>query len=233
MTGDAFESALHDPSRGVATDLSPAADALLVAFGGLHGAMGIAPFEFFRLASGIGTKKVFVRDLDRAWYHRGVRGLGSSIDEVANGLAEVLAAAGAHRVVAVGNSAGGYAALLFGRLLGLDEVHAFSPQTFLGPRDRIRHLEYRWRRELRVLRRQVPDRRYLDLRGVLDRPEAAAKPAHVHYCHTSRLDRIHAERVSALPGVVLHPYDVAGHALVNTLRDTGELERILRGALTR
>jgi acetyl esterase/lipase len=51
--------------------------------------------------------------------------------------------AGVERTVTVGSSAGGYAALLFGHLLEVDEVLAFASQTFLDPALRDRHGENR------------------------------------------------------------------------------------------
>ena len=44
----------------------------------------------------------------------------------------------------LGSSAGGYAALLFGRLLEADEVHAFGPQTFISPSLRLRYSDNWW-----------------------------------------------------------------------------------------
>ena len=55
---------------------------------------------------------------------------GPDIDSVADHLRTITAMA--TEVVMVGNSAGGFGALLFGALLGW-EVHAFTPQTFIDP----------------------------------------------------------------------------------------------------
>ena len=47
----------------------------------------------------------------------------------------------------MGNSAGGYAAILFGLLLKVDKVVAFSPQTFFGPFKNLINRDFRWAKQ--------------------------------------------------------------------------------------
>src|SRR5438045_7257566 len=96
--------------RGIACDFEPQSNTIVVAFGGISGGVGAPVFEFFRILSRIGVKRVFVRDHYRAWYHRGVEGVGADIPSVASELAKLFEG---HRAILIGNSAGGYAALLF------------------------------------------------------------------------------------------------------------------------
>lgn len=100
---------------------------LLAAFGGIMFALGVPPWEFFRLLSSLDTKRFFARDLDRCCYLRGVRGLGGSVPETAEGLRTLICELDVRRSVFTGNSSGGMAAILFGVLCGADEVVAFSP----------------------------------------------------------------------------------------------------------
>lgn len=62
-------------------------------------------------------------------YHHGMQGISKNIDETT----EYLRAAfeGYDRIICLGSSAGGYAAILFGSLLKVDSVIAFIPQTVL------------------------------------------------------------------------------------------------------
>jgi hypothetical protein len=149
-----------DPDHGLACDLEPDSDTLVVAFGGIAGGLGTPPFEFFRILSRIGVKKAFVRDHHQAWYHRGVKGVGRDIDAVSRHLRELCAG---RRAIFVGNSAGGYAALLFGAAIGA-EVHAFSPQTFISHGLRKEHGDRRWQAEIGAF---TPDPRYEDLLPLL------------------------------------------------------------------
>ena len=124
-----------DPDCGMRLDRSqdpdPLRTSLLVTFGGVW-ATGAQPgFEFVSTAADLPGSALFLTDIDQVWYQSGVRGVGSSIPEVAAFLRGVIDDNGFDRIVMIGNSAGGYAALLFGALVGADVVHAFSPQTEL------------------------------------------------------------------------------------------------------
>ena len=105
--------------------------ALLLAFGGMVGRIGIPPFEFFSLAGSIPVKRLFVRDLRQAWYHLGVPDHGATLAQVAESLCRLIAPHEVERLVVAGTSAGGYAALVFGAMLGADSVVCFAPQTVL------------------------------------------------------------------------------------------------------
>ncbi len=57
-------------------DFSSKQPHLLIAVGGGFGGLAIPPFEFFNLAKELPIKKLFIRDLDTLWYHRGLRETG-------------------------------------------------------------------------------------------------------------------------------------------------------------
>jgi hypothetical protein len=218
----------------VAIDLEPESQTLVIAFGGLIGRMGIFPFEFFRSVSALGVKKMFVRDWWGCWYQRGVEGAGADVESVGESLAAVIAESGVERTVGVGNSAGGYAALLFGHLLDFDQVHAFVPQTLVDPEVRRALGDERWPREtVRMTQPGWLDARYADLRPVLMN---AARPRrgtfHVYYSRHSPLDEIHARNLADVDGVVLHGLEQRGHALVRKMRDSGALQELLERALS-
>src|SRR5919108_4931419 len=119
------------PRGGFYADLDHASSTLVVAFAGLKGFFGGFPaFEFRNTLSSVDVKSAFLRDHYSAWYHRGVLDVGPDIDSVVALLREFRSQA--DEMVMIGNSAGGYAALLFGSLLDC-EAHAFSPQTFIAP----------------------------------------------------------------------------------------------------
>lgn len=225
-----FEADLRDDRSGFVAEPARPAAGTLVAFGGIRGGMGIPPFEFFRVTEGLDTRRIFARDLRQTWYLAGIEGLGATPHQAAEGLEAVLGD-GRGRVVTTGNSAGGFAAIVYGALVGADEVHAFSPQTVLTRAARAAWVDLRWLPEMRRLRRlpEVPPD-LLDLRRFLTGHEQSPT-IHVHYCRGHRLDARHAERIGDLPGVRLHAYEEGGHGLVGALRDEGSLRRILEEAL--
>jgi hypothetical protein len=220
---------------GVLEDLAAPSETMVVAFGGLTMSVGgIPPFEFFRVLNDVApVKKLFLRDLSQSWYHRGVEGFAPDIAGVEAGIREIVERAAPRRLVTIGASAGGYAALLFGRLLGADEVHAFGPQTFISPGLRARHLDRRWPklwRSLILSGRYQP--RYGDLYRVFRRTPSQDARVVVHYCPSDRLDSAHAKRLGRHPEVELRAHDGGGHFLVQHLRDSGRLQPLLRSLLS-
>jgi hypothetical protein len=130
---------------------------------------------------------------------------------------------------------GGYAALAVGCLIGADEVHAFSPQTFIDQRLRARVGDERWADEIAATYSggRVP---WLlrDLRRLFTRhPLAARAPGrfHIHVAGGYQLDAVHARRLRRSAGVTLHEHAWDGHDLVKALRESGELHRILDRAV--
>jgi hypothetical protein len=142
---------------------------------------------------------------------------------------------GGRRLVTTGNSAGGFGAILYGSLLGAEEIHAFSAQTAIDRRHRLPWLDVRWAREMGRVRRLHADPTLLDLRrfllgdGVL-RP-VGSPATHLYVGGSHGRDARHARHLAEVPGVEVHRYPGAGHRLVTDLRDRGQLASILRRAV--
>jgi len=205
---------------------------LLLAFGGLVGQIGIPPFEFFSLTAQVPVKRLFVRDLRQAWYHRGIPGNGSGLGEVADALRRLLSHHEVDRLVVAGASAGGYAALLFGTLLGAHQVLCFAPQTVLELDILAEMDDHRWDRRLGgQTAAGAVDARFTDLRRVLPAVRCAETRYRIYFDDSLRADRLHAERLADLRGVRLYRFGRGSHNIARSLRDAGALERVLRGAL--
>jgi hypothetical protein len=209
-----------DPSLGLAYDLDPASRRMIVTFAAFPGRLAVRPFAFHTLLEGVDVKTAFLRDHWSCWYHRGVKGIGGGIDEVAAFLRDF--SRNAEETVLLGTSSGGYAAILFGSLLGL-EAHAFSPQLFIDPELRRRHHDVRFPDEMEGLGADM-DMRYADLRPVVARSRA---PVNVYYSVKHKVDPAHAEHVGDLDNVTLHGFEWDSHLLVRELRDRGWLEPFL------
>lgn len=234
---DGRSADLEDEHAGILISPHPHSSTVIVAFGGIKGAaMGMPPFEFFNVLNGLeATTRIFVRDFRQAWYNLGVQGVSDDVPETVEHLRTILSEHDAGRVIFTGCSAGGYAALLFGSLLGVDEIHAFSPQTFLSRRLRLWYRDPRWRRPLHEMRRDAGSRAlYLDLREMLAATARGHEHpiVHVYYGSKDRHDAIHARRLRKVPNTTLHEFP-RGHRLVRHLRDSGELREILSKAISR
>jgi len=232
FSGPGFSRDLMDPDAPLGLDMASDSRTLLLAFGGLVGQIGIPPFEFFSLTAEMSVKRLFVRDPRQAWYHRGIPGHGSGLAGVADALRPLLAHHEVERLVVAGASAGGYAALLFGTLLGAEEVLCFAPQTVLDLDILSEMGDHRWDRRLGAQTAAgAVDARFTDLRRVLPAARCADTSYRIYFDDSLRADRMHAERLADLPGVRLYRFGRGSHNIARSLRDSGALERVLLGAL--
>jgi pimeloyl-ACP methyl ester carboxylesterase len=205
---------------------------LLVAFGGLQGRLGMPVFEFFKSTSDLGVKRLFVRDLRQAWYHEGLSGDDATLIDAADALRELIERSEIERLVTVGNSAGGYAALVFGTLLGATTAIAISPQTILDLETWAAWRDFRWEKQLRPLvDTGALDRDWADLRSALPAARRAGTRYEIFFDETHRLDRLHAERLAEVDGARLYRFGRGGHMLSLGLRRSGGLDLRLRRAL--
>ena len=227
-----FRRDLEDPDIALTADMAGDSRTLLLAFGGMVGKIGIPPFEFFSLTGGMPTKRLFVRDLRQAWYHRGIPEYGSTLAEVADSLRDLLARQEIDRLVVAGTSAGGYAALVFGTLLRADTVLCFAPQTVLDLDILAAMDDHRWDERLgRHVAAAAVDPRFTDLRQMLPAARCADTHYEIYFGDSLRADRLHAERLAGLAGVRLYRFGDGSHNIARSLRDNGALERVLRRAL--
>jgi len=228
-----FESDLSDDSRGALYDLEHAGGTAIIAFGGLWMRMGgLPPFEFFGQLEDVPSGRVFVRDLEQSWYQLGIRGAADDIRASAKWLADLLEAHGIERTVCVGCSAGGFAAIAFGSLIGAAEIHAFGAQTTIDRRDLWKMRDRRWNKYLKPMRKNLGTRQPIfDVRSVLS-IDAPNPDIYVHWGTNEERDGRHALRLDGLPNVTMVPHRDCGHGdLTRALRDRGELRRLLLQAL--
>jgi len=223
---------VRESEQALSLELDGDSETLLIAFGGMNQRIGIPPFEFFAAAGDIPVKRVFVRDLNQAWYHRGVPGGGTDLMSVHELLAAIVAGQPVTRLVTAGGSAGGYAALVFGTLLGADTVLSFSPQSILDLDELARMGDHRWDDHLRPLvAREELDVRWADLATALP-PARRAGTRYEVFCDESlRTDWLHVERIAHVPGLRVYRFGRGSHSLIRELRDRGALNTILRRAL--
>jgi hypothetical protein len=226
-----FIAALEDSSVAIAVDPRPVSEQApaLVCFGGIAGGMIGPPFEFLRLTEALAVHRIFVRDLNQCWYQRGLSGVGADVRQVAAGLDAILNELGSSRRVFVGTSSGAFAAILFGVLDRADAVIAFSPQASLTLKVRLRYRDRRWSKQVKKARRNSVDPQHIDLVRLLGTHADHAKIT-VHYGRDDRLDAAHADLLGHQTGVeaVAH---LGGHVFVRNLRDSGQLEPLLRLSL--
>lgn len=210
-------------------DPFPDSDTILIAFSGMR----VERFNFVYASRRLPVYKIFVRDPYDCWYQCGISDVADSIDKTADYFARLIDEHRFRRVVLTGVSAGGYAALLFGWLLNVDEVHAVAPRCFLDLRNRIAHSDFRaFKYVERLYGSDRPQREYFDLKPLFATIKSVTTVFHIYYSETSPLDWVHATHVKGFPGIVLHPFEEGGHVTLGMrLARDGTLERTFARAL--
>ncbi len=192
---------------------------LVVAFGGLGHGYGGFKVEFRQSLAKLGSSAVFVSDEACRWYQYGPEDLKPIIDTINAVRAEV----GARRLVCLGNSMGGFGALLFGGWLGADAILSFVPQTAIEPEvtEALGDRRY-WRYQ-----KNIPAYPHGDL---LKQPPASGR---VVLCWgvSHPLDCLHAERLADVWDVETITVDGADHGVAADLRERGELLPLIESVL--
>ena len=110
---------------------------LIVCFGGMALQFGgIIPFEFVKYLSSIYKNNcdlIFFIDIHQCWYHKGIKNITRNIDETTLYLNNIIKDENYEKVIYLGTSAGGYAAILFGSICNnnVNHVISFIPQTII------------------------------------------------------------------------------------------------------
>jgi predicted esterase YcpF (UPF0227 family) len=108
---------------------------VIICFGGMALLFGgILPFEFLTYLSSIykhNCDLIFFIDSHQCWYHKGIKDITNDIDETTEYLNNIIKNSNYEKVIFMGTSAGGYAAILFGSLCHVNHVITFIPQTIL------------------------------------------------------------------------------------------------------
>jgi hypothetical protein len=220
---------------GILVDFESSSPVTVVAFGGLTTDGADVRFEFFRFLSGLDVRRVFLRDHEQAWYQLGVHGVASTVDEVQAYLLDLLGEDGLRHAVFTGGSMGAYAAMLLGSRLGVAEVQAFAPQTFISRVLRRHYRDFRWQKQINNTWARI-DRRhsYQDIKTELRRSSRRhAVPLHIHVGVEER-DLHHVHRIRRIPGVDIHRYgEISDHNVAGALQDQGQLRPLFDDAVRR
>jgi hypothetical protein len=199
---------------------------LIIAFSGGAQKLDVPVHEFFETTKTLGYNRILLWDKYYMYYHYGVdrehRDWPSLIDYLRGEIARLQP----KKVLCVGTSSGGYAAIVAGHHLKADFVHAFGPQTNIAlDREGIRaarHPVHRWRMSVSSrVRKEV-----LDLVPLLRRWNGKTR-YFVHYGTGHDIDRRFAERIVGLPSVTIFGYDSNVHAIAIFLAKRKFLGKVL------
>ena len=191
---------------------------LIIAFTGAVGKLMVPVFEFFETTKTLAYSRILLRDLYYAHYQRGIDDQRPDFPSLIAYLREEIERLSPEKVVCIGTSGGGYAAILAGHLLRADYVHAFGPQTGDVKPPHLRP------RKMRFLLPRGFSR--VDLAEVLK--EWNQKTIYyIHYCRAFDHDRSQTERLFRSLGVVSIGYPCSSHQVAIFLTKKGFLTEAL------
>lgn len=215
----------------VLEELVPGATRLYFLFGGISAGLGMPPFEFYNSSRIVNEHKVFLRDFSQCWYQNGLPGIGRDIYGISEYLKKKIDQLNPEEVVFVGNSMGGYAAILFAALVGVGRAIAFSPQTFISPGRRVQFSDRRWPWQVTKTYLFSAFKRHVWNLYPWLLKKRNLPCVDIFVSNNDRHDYNHAQLLRSIIGVTIHEYDVGGHELVKYLRESGQLSDILWGKL--
>lgn len=169
---------------------------------------------------------VSVRDSFHCWYFNGIRGATIDIGKSAHYLSGFITDFKAPMTVTCGTSGGGYAAMLFGSLLKVDNILALAPQTLL--QDGISNQTGGvYQRVHAALKERPQDKMYTDLRNFsFDNIDTE-----IVYSFEDKVDEFQALRMEDKPGIRYTLSRGSHGEVAKYYRDDGYLSNQLRSYL--
>ena len=107
-------------------------DILLITFAGMGWKKSVPTFIFYNfLKKYDNIDKFFLRDIKMRYYLTGLKNNTDNLNDTIEFIKKIITKKKYKKIIGLGCSAGGYAAILFGTLLQFDKIIAFSPQVVL------------------------------------------------------------------------------------------------------
>lgn len=185
----------------------------IIAFGGMLTSLGMPRKEFFGSAFNSTNNFIFLKDFWQCWYQKGLLGVTNDIDTTASYIKQILPNT-TKKLVCIGTSSGGFAAILFAELLKAEISISFSPQTYI---DRKTFVRFR-----------SPDSRWDDLESSSYlRLSDFITDEVTHFIHVGEhndVDMDHAMILSGCSSVTIHKHDTDTHNTAAFLKKSGLLK---------
>jgi hypothetical protein len=196
-------------------------------FGGLHGGIlhyGQYEFGNFLTSCSFNVNVVYIKDNFEQWYFKGLNNLSVNYIENINIFRDIIEKSFKGKKIFIGNSAGGFASILYGTYLNVEQVLSFSPQTFLDKKNRTKYKDTRWLEQINNLHK-FSNLDVYDLTNIKIRDTKID----IYYGDLCPHDHKHAMHMANMKNTSIHI--VKGgehHTTIKMLRDDGRLEKIIK-----
>lgn len=161
-------------------------------------------FEWYGMRFKKAWKHIFLRDIFKQWY---LKGINDKIDSPERLLEFLRRETAGMKVITIGCSSGGYAAILYGCQLQAERIIAINPQFEIGSVI----LRSTHERNPLLFRMQHTDRdRYFDLRNIVD----INSPSIFYFCSRfSRWDQEQLDYIKDCKNIVRLLFDTSHHGI--------------------
>ena len=197
-------------------------DYLVIAFSGYG-----QNFEWFgnmrKYDTYLKFSKFWLRDLAKAYWHGKLPGIECGVIPLSEFIKEKIKESKAKKVMTIGLSMGGYAAILFGCLCNVDLVLSFSGQTHLPSYRREKYKLYERWQGIEI------DENNVDLKILFRNYNQNNKTQYkLFYGRTYKPDRKYAERLKNERGVELIPVSSNRHNSVSAAKSQGYIDKYFK-----
>ena len=206
---------------------------LLIIFGGNGRNKNKAQsFDFLNfLKENNSFDKLFLRDIKRNYYLNGLKNSTNNLKQTIDLLKKLTSHKEYKKVVAIGSSAGGFAAILFGTILKLQKVIAFNPQTIISESNDLNIIPHLFSKEMSSYLGSLntSDKFYqkcLNLKNFIP----FNTQVEIHYSEFSQVDKKQAFFIKH-QNCRLIKYKSGSHLLTVELKEKGVLKDLIINSL--
>ncbi len=240
LTNDDF----NNEDSGILVDTIYPGRPLVITCAGINGHHSPVPYFVFRntlrkleAKTNSPINKIFLRDHETVWYHRGVRHFSRDIRDTSLQLLAMKEQITPSSTTVIGDSMGATAALIFGVDIGADHVLAMVPRTVLALDWTHAHNDRRNIARLETLHALPPTiPKIFDVAAYCTQ-HIKHTQIEIHYGTRSpdpqatHLDALHAMRMGHLPGCKLRPHPDAQHLITRYLEERDALVDLVAGTM--
>jgi hypothetical protein len=197
-------------------------DILIITFAGFGSKDSKPTFIFNNFLREYKIDKLFIRDLKCRYYLLGLGKHSNDIITTVEFIKSIYSHKKYNKIIVIGCSSGGYASILYGNLLQVNKIIAFSPQTIINENKKILG-DNRFENTCNDIIKKIDKdyKKYLDLNNIDTNIDTE-----IHYAKYNKEDKIQAENLKNNK-IKLYSYNTNNHLLAIELRNNGELKKII------